>query len=68
MVVRQIVQHALMSGQLTAETEFHLGQLFDLGTDLEDIEALTDLQQAVMMGQVKRQSMQMDSKTFSSDR
>jgi hypothetical protein len=58
MVVREIVQQTLKSGQLTAETEFHLGQLFGLGSDLEDIEALTSLQEAVMTGQVTRQAIQ----------
>ena len=58
MVVREIVQQTLKSGQLTAETEFHLGQLFGLGSDLEDIEALTSLQEAVKTGQVTRQTIE----------
>jgi hypothetical protein len=55
----EIVQEVLQSGYLTVEAEEQMRRLFVLQHDLEDIEALTRLQQATMYGRVKRQSREL---------
>ncbi len=55
-LIKYIVQEALRSGQLTAQAENQIQRLFQRGCDIEDIEALTQLQFAVGAGIVKRVS------------
>lgn len=57
--IREIVYQVLQSGYLTVEIEEKVRQLFATKYDLEDIEALTRLQQATMSGQVKQQSREL---------
>jgi hypothetical protein len=56
MSIREIVFQVLQAGYLTVETEEQLRQLFATRYDLDDIEALTRLQQAATTGRVKQQS------------
>ncbi|UIE39351.1 hypothetical protein [Leptodesmis sichuanensis] len=53
-LIKYIVREALQSGQLTARDETQIQRLFQRGCDMEDIEALTELQLAVEVGVVKR--------------
>lgn len=55
----EIVHQVLQTGYLTIEAEEDLRRLFTVRYDLEDIEALTRLQQAAMSGQVKQQSREL---------
>ncbi len=55
-LIQHIVREALQSGQLTAQAENQIQRLFQRGCDMEDIEALTQLQLAVEAGVVKRTS------------
>jgi hypothetical protein len=57
--IREIVYQVLQSGYLTLETEEQLRQMFAVRYDLDDIEALTRLQQATIYGQVKQQSREL---------
>jgi hypothetical protein len=57
--IREIVHQVLQSGYLTVEIEQKVRQLFATKYDLEDIEALTRLQQATISGQVKQQSREL---------
>ncbi len=59
MSIREIVFQVLQSGYLTVETEEQLRQLFATRYDLNDIEALTRLQQAATTGRVKQQSREL---------
>jgi hypothetical protein len=54
--IREIVYQVLQSGYLTVEIEEQLRQMFAVRYDLDDIEALTRLQQAATLGRVKQQS------------
>lgn len=55
-LIQHIVQEALRSGQLTAQAEKQIQRLFQRGCDMEDIEALTQLQLAIEAEIVKRTS------------
>lgn len=55
----EIVQEVLQSGCLAVETEERMRQLFALRQGLEDIEALTRLQQAITSGRVRQQSREL---------
>lgn len=57
--ISKIVHKVLEAGYLTVETEEQLRQLFALGYDLTDIEALTRLQHAALSGRVKQQSREL---------
>ncbi len=57
--IREIVYQVLQCGYLTLETEEQLRQMFAVRYDLDDIEALTRLQQAATYGQVKQQSREL---------
>ncbi|HEY9903513.1 MAG TPA: hypothetical protein V6D43_14005 [Candidatus Sericytochromatia bacterium] len=57
--IREIVHKVLQTGCLTVEVEEQLRQLFAVHYDLEDIEALTRLQQATTSGWVKQQSREL---------
>jgi hypothetical protein len=57
--IREIVYQVLQSGYLTVQTEEQLRQMFALRYDLDDIEALTRLQQATTYGRVKQQSREL---------
>jgi len=54
--IREIVYQVLQSGYLTVEIEEQVRQMFAVRYDLDDIEALTRLQQATILGRVKQQS------------
>lgn len=58
-MIRKIVQQVLKTGYLTLEAEEQMRQLFASGYDLDDIEALTRLQQATLTGKVQRQSREL---------
>jgi len=58
-MIREIVYQVLQSGYLTVEIEEELRQLFAVRYDLDDIEALTRLQQAAKSGRVKQQSREL---------
>jgi hypothetical protein len=55
LLIREIVQQTLVSGYLPIGTELQLCQLFSVSQDLEDVDSMAQLQQAVTSGQVKRQ-------------
>lgn len=57
--IREIVHKVLQSGYLTLEAEEQLRQLFAVRYDIQDIEALTRLQQAATLGLVKQQSREL---------
>lgn len=56
MLIRDIVQQALMGGYLTVEAENQLRQLLRSKYDLDDLNAFLRLQQAAMSGDVKQES------------
>jgi hypothetical protein len=58
-MICEIVHQVLQAGYLTVEAEEQLRQLFALGHNLEDIEALTRLQQAATSGRVKQLSREL---------
>ncbi|NEQ64012.1 MAG: hypothetical protein F6J86_17285 [Symploca sp. SIO1B1] len=55
-MISEIVNQVIQSGYLTLETEEQLKELFAVRYDIEDIDALIQLQQAAKSGQVKQQS------------
>jgi hypothetical protein len=55
----KIVQQVLQTGYLTVEAEEQLRKLFVARYELQDIEALTRLQQAATSGLVKQQSREL---------
>lgn len=55
LLIRELVEKTLVSGCLTIETELKLGYLFKLSMDLEDVEVMMKLQQAISTGQIQRQ-------------
>lgn len=57
-MIRKIVLKVLRTGYLSLEIEEELQQLFNAGCGLDDIDALADLQYAVMAGYVQRASYQ----------
>lgn len=57
--ISEIVHQVLEAGYLTIDTEEKVRQLFSKQYDLEDIEALTKLQQATILGRVKQQSREL---------
>lgn len=57
-LIAQVVKETLASGYLTEKAEQRIQRLFDQTCDLEDINALEQLQQALTRGQVKRQTEQ----------
>lgn len=60
-MISEIVNQVIQRGYLTVETEEQLKQLFAVRYDLEDIDALIQLQQAAKSGQVKQQSRELVS-------
>ena len=60
-MISEIVNQVIQRGYLTVETEEQLKQLFTVRYDLEDIDALIQLQQAAKSGQVKQQSRELVS-------
>jgi hypothetical protein len=60
-MIREIVDRILQAGYLTVEAEEQLRKLFAVRYDLDDIEALTQLQQAALSGRVKQQSRELVS-------
>jgi hypothetical protein len=58
-MIREIVDRILQAGYLTVEAEEQLRKLFAVRYDLDDIEALTQLQQAALSGRVKQQSQEL---------
>jgi len=61
-MISEIVEQVIQSGYLTLETEEELKQLFAGRYDIEDIDALIQLQQAAKSGQVKQESRELVSK------
>ncbi len=58
-MIRKLVQQAFRKGYLTLEVEEQLRHLYNAGCSLDDVDALTDLQDAVMYGRVKREVVEM---------
>ncbi|NEO33386.1 MAG: hypothetical protein F6K36_23765 [Symploca sp. SIO3C6] len=58
-IISEIVDRVLQSGYLSTEAEEQMRLIFTLRHDLEDIEALTRLQQAATSGRVTQQSRQL---------
>ena len=56
MLIREIVQRALMTRYLTREAEDQLRQLLKNKYDSQDLRAFMTLQTAVMEGQVQQES------------
>ncbi|WP_199249041.1 hypothetical protein [[Phormidium] sp. ETS-05] len=56
-MIRKLVQKIVQKGYLSGQMEEEIRQMFEAGCNLEDIDALIDLQYAVMSGQVKRESI-----------
>ncbi len=54
-MICKLVQQVFKKGYLALEVEEQLRQLYNAGCTLQDVDALTDLQYAVMCGQVKRE-------------
>jgi hypothetical protein len=65
-LIAQVVKESLITGYLTEKAEQRIQRLFERTCDLEDIDALEQLQQALTIGQVKRQTEQ--SKRVEADR
>lgn len=61
-MIRKIVLKVLRTGYLSVEIEEQLQLLFQGGCSLDDIDALTDLQYAVMSGYVQRVSYKVKEK------
>lgn len=57
--ISEIVHQVLQAGYLTIEAEEKMRQLFAKQYDLEDIDALSQLQQAATSGRVKQQSREL---------
>ena len=57
-LIAQVVKETLTIGYLTEKAEQRIQRLFDQTCDLADINALEQLQHALMVGQVKRQAEQ----------
>jgi hypothetical protein len=55
----KIVQQVLQTGYLTVEAEEQLRKLFAARYDLQDIEALTRLQEAATSGLITQQSREL---------
>jgi hypothetical protein len=60
-LIRDIVQQALMTGYLSVEAEEQLRQLLRAKYDLEDLNAFMTLQQAAMAGCVRQESRELIS-------
>ncbi len=56
LLIREVVQQALMTGLLTIEAEDQLRQLLSAKYDTEDFRAFMTLQSAAMSGSVKQES------------
>ncbi len=55
-MIRKVVQQALQSEYLSSEAELKIRQLYE-NSQLDDIDALTDLQQALHYGYLQKQSV-----------
>lgn len=55
-LIRELVQQALMTGVLTIAAETHLRQLLKTRYDQEDLNAFMKLQLAAMSGEVQQES------------
>lgn len=63
-LIRQIVQQALINGYLSVEAEEQLRQLLQTTKyGLEDINAFMKLQQAVIAGMVRQKSRELTAET-----
>ena len=62
-LIREVVQQALMTGYLSLEAEEQLRRLLKTKYDLEDLNAFMSLQLAAMNGSVKQQSRELTLST-----
>jgi len=53
-LIRRVVEDTIATGYLTQQTEERLRRLFAQGCDLGDLDALTQLQEAISTGAVQR--------------
>jgi hypothetical protein len=58
-LIREVVQQALMTGYLSVEAEEQLRRLLKTKYDLEDLNAFMSLQLAAMNGSVRQQSREL---------
>lgn len=65
-MIRQLVRQAFKKGYLSLEVEEQLRELYNAGCTLQDVDALTDLQYAVMCGQVKREVVEIKEECLAS--
>lgn len=63
-MICKVVQKVVQKGYLSCQMEAEIRQMFEAGCNLEDIDALMDLQYAVMSGQVKRESISQKPRCF----
>ena len=57
-MIRKVVQQVLKTGYLSLDTEQQIKFLFHAGCNLDDLDALVTLQNAVTAGHVKREASQ----------
>ena len=53
-LIKRVVHDTIATGYLTQQVEERLRRLFAQGCDLEDLDALTQLQEAMLTGTVQR--------------
>ncbi|MBW4579456.1 MAG: hypothetical protein KME42_07765 [Tildeniella nuda ZEHNDER 1965/U140] len=64
LLIREIVQHAFITGCLTIEAENQLRQLLRTKYDAKDLKAFMLLQQAAMSGSVRQESRERDDRVM----
>ncbi|MEG4345424.1 hypothetical protein QUB70_19435 [Microcoleus sp. A003_D6] len=58
-LIREVVQQAIVAGYLTVEAENQMQQIFaSANCDLEDLNAFMSLQLAAMAGRVRQESLE----------
>ncbi|HEY9811183.1 MAG TPA: hypothetical protein V6D13_17800 [Halomicronema sp.] len=55
-MIRKVVRQVMKTGYLSLDTEQEIKHLFHAGCNLEDLDALVALQNAVTTGHVKREA------------
>ena len=59
MLIREVVQQAIVAGYLSVEAENQMQQIFaSVKCDLEDLNAFMSLQLAAMAGRVRQESLE----------
>lgn len=55
-MISKVIQQVVRTGYLSAEVEEQIRFLFSSGCTLDELDALIDLQDAIVSGRVKRES------------